>query len=247
MSVIIDAKGIYYKELNERIRELLCSGIKELVLDNVSGQRYIGDGITGSQTIVINGTPGNDMAAYMNGLKIVINGNGQDAIGNTMNDGTIIIHGNSGDTLGYALRGGEIYVKGNVGYRVGIHMKGYQDKNPVIVVGGKAGDFFAEYMAGGVQIVLGLGLKPEERIVGDFCGTGMHGGVIYIRGTVEEHQLGKEVKIMPVDAADQEVIKKYVGNYAGYFAKDAAEILTKEFIKLIPYNTRPYGNLYAKY
>lgn len=247
MAAIIDAKGIYYRELNQRIREVLNSGVEELRLDNVNGQRYIGDGISGSQTLVINGTPGNDLAAYMNGLKIVIYGNGQDAIGNTMNDGTIIIHGNSGDTLGYALRGGEIYVKGNVGYRVGIHMKGYQDKNPVIVIGGKAGDFFAEYMAGGIQILLGLDLEPGEEIVGDFCGTGMHGGVIYLRGTVEEHKLGKEVKIVALDEDDKAVIEKYVRKYADYFEQDAAEILAHQFSKLIPYNTRPYGNLYAKY
>ncbi|MDK2822253.1 MAG: hypothetical protein PWQ67_33 [Clostridia bacterium] len=247
MSVVIDAKGIYYKDLNERIREVLRTGVNELVLDNVNGQRYIGDGISGSQTLVINGTPGNDMAAYMDGLKLIINGNAQDAIGNTMNDGIIIIHGNAGDTLGYAMRGGEIYVKGNVGYRVGIHMKGYKDKNPVIVVGGRAGDFFAEYMAGGIQIVLGLDLPPGEKIVGDFCGTGMHGGVIYLRGEVEEYQLGKEVKVVPVEEEDLIIISKYVKNYAEFFNIDYQEIMQKPFVKLIPYNTRPYGNLYAKY
>ncbi|MFZ5944493.1 MAG: hypothetical protein ACOYVD_10305 [Bacillota bacterium] len=247
MSAVIDAKGVYYKELNEQIRTVLESGAHEVVVDNVNGQRYIGDGVTGSQTLIINGTPGNDMAAYMDGLKMVINGNAQDAIGNTMNAGTIIIHGNAGDTLGYAMRGGEIYVKGNVGYRIGIHMKGYKDKNPVIVIGGKAGEFFAEYMAGGIQIILGLNMQPDERIVGDFCGTGMHGGIIYLRGSVEDYQLGKEVKQLPVDDSDLETISKYVKNYAEYFNRDFQEIMGKEFIKLIPYNTRPYGNLYAKY
>ncbi|KJS87981.1 MAG: hypothetical protein JM58_02455 [Peptococcaceae bacterium BICA1-8] len=247
MSVTIDTKDIYFKELNQQIRDVLKTGVEEIILNNVNGQRYIGDGITGTQSIIINGTPGNDMAAYMDGLKLVINGNGQDAIGNTMNDGTIVIHGNAGDTLGYAMRGGEIYVHGSVGYRVGIHMKGYQEKNPVIVVGGKAGDFFAEYMAGGIQIVLGLDLSPEESIVGDYCGTGMHGGVIYLRGTVEDYQLGKEVKVLPVDQEDLELLGRYVHNYAEYFSEDYEAIISKEFIKLIPFNTRPYGNLYAKY
>lgn len=247
MTVIIDAKGLHYKELNQRIKEVLHSGANKLVIDNVNGQRYIGDGINGKQTLIINGTPGNDMAAYMDGLELIIHGNAQDAIGNTMNDGQIIIHGNAGDTLGYAMRGGQIYVRDNVGYRVGIHMKGYLDKNPVIVVGGKAGDFFAEYMAGGIQIVLGLNLEPGENIVGDFCGTGMHGGVIYLRGEVADYQVGKEVKILPVDNDDLALIKKYVEKYAQYFNKNFMEIMQKPFLKLIPYNTRPYGNLYAKY
>lgn len=86
-----------------------------------------------------------------------------------MNDGAIIIHGNSGDTTGYAMRSGEIYVQGNAGYRVGIHMKSYQDMFPTIVIGGKVGDFLGEYQAGGIIIVLGIGV--EGCPVGHFCGT----------------------------------------------------------------------------
>jgi len=141
MTVLIDAKGLHFRELNERVKEVLQSGAKKLVIDNVNGQRYIGDGISGRQTLMINGTPGNDMAAYMNGLELIINGNAQDAIGNTMNDGNIVIYGSIGDTLGYAMRGGQIYVRDNVGYRVGIHMKGYKDKIPVIVVEGRAAKY----------------------------------------------------------------------------------------------------------
>ena len=47
------------------------------------------------------------------------------------------------------MRGGKIFVKDYVGYRVGIHMKEYQHKVPQIVIGETAGDFLAEYMAGG--------------------------------------------------------------------------------------------------
>ena len=102
--------------------------------------------------------------------------------GDTMNDGAIIIHGNSGDTTGYAMRSGEIYVQGNAGYRVGIHMKSYQDMFPTIVIGGKVGDFLGEYQAGGIIIVLGIGV--EGCPVGHFCGTGMHGGEMFIRSDV---------------------------------------------------------------
>ena len=246
MPVTIDAKGVHYKELNQAIKETLNTDANEITIDNVNGQRYLLSGVTSTKKLVINGTPGNDMASYMNGLTLVINGNGQDAIGNTMNNGKIIIHGRAGDTLGYAMRGGEIYVRDDVGYRVGIHMKGYQDKQPVLVIGGAAGDFFAEYMAGGIQIVLGLDLEPGKGIVGNYCGTGMHGGVIYLRGQVEDYQLGKEVKVVPVDGEDLEIIKKYVANYAQYFQKDFSKIMEKPFIKLIPYNKRPYGNMYAK-
>jgi len=243
--IVLNAKGLYYRQLNIRIREELATGSEEIVVKNVNGQRYIGDGITSKARLTLKGTPGNDMAAYMNGLELFVEGNTQDSIGNTMNDGKIVVYGSSGDTVGYAMRGGEIYIRENGGYRVGIHMKEYQDKIPAIVLGGKAGDFLGEYMAGGVIVVLGLGLKEDEEIVGSYCGTGMHGGVMYIRGEVEDYKLGKEVKVVELSEEDQEQLSRYVKDYVGYFGGNYKQILDKPFSKLIPYNKRPYGNLYC--
>ena len=59
-------------------------------------------------------------------------------------------------------------------------MKEYKDKIPAIVVGGVAGSFLGEYQAGGVIVVLGLH-RENQPIAGYFCGTGMHGGKIYLR------------------------------------------------------------------
>jgi len=245
MSLVLNAKGLYYKELNEELRGHLDKGVEEILVKNVNGQRYIGDGVTGNGRLILEGTPGNDMAAFMNGLEIVVKGNSQDGTGNTMNDGKVIIHGHTGDTTGYAMRGGEIFVRDYVGYRVGIHMKEYMDKIPVIVAGGIAGDFFGEYMAGGILILLGLGLKEGEEITGDYCGTGMHGGVMYLRGTVPADKLGKEVKVVEPTDEDMETIRRYVTKYVEYFGGNIKDILAKPFSKLIPFNKRPYGNLYT--
>ena len=78
------------------------------------------------------------------------------------------------------MRGGKILVRGNVGYRCGIHMKAYGENKPAIVIGGRAGSFLGEYQAGGTLVVLGLHTDGRP-IVGNFCGTGMHGGEIYLR------------------------------------------------------------------
>lgn len=241
----IDAEGIHYTQLNRMVREALKCGERELVLKNVNGQRYIGDGITGCQRITIEGVPGNDMGAYMDGLEIVVKGNVQDAPANTMNNGRIIVHGNAGDTVGYAMRAGEVFIKGNVGYRVGIHMKEYKEKVPVIVVGGTAGDFLGEYMAGGIIILLGLNLEDGVNITGNYCGTGMHGGVIYIRGEIEPHKLGKEVRTEELNQEDMNLLQKYAKRYADYFGFSYDYIMNKGFSKLTAYNKRPYGNLYA--
>jgi|SRR3989339_789459 len=242
----INAKGVHYKELNEQIIRLVESGEKDIVLDNVNGQRYIGDGLRGKDIkITINGVPGNDLAAFMDGPTIIVNSNGQDGIGNTMNDGRVIIGGNAGDIVGHSMRGGKIFVKGSVGYRVGIHMKAYKELYPVIIVGGTAQDFFGEYMSGGLMIVLGLDKKEGQPVVGNYVGTGMHAGVMYIRGEVDDYQLGKEIKKFPLEDEDRAHLKKYLEEYNEYFKIDLQSILKDEFVKLIPYTHRPYGKLYA--
>lgn len=242
---VLDAKGVYFQKLNIAIKDILKSGETEIHLKNVEGQRYIGDGISGRHKLLIEGTPGNDMAAYMDGPEVIVKGNAQDAIANTMNNGKIIVHGNAGDTVGYAMRGGEVFIKGNVGYRVGIHMKEFSEKKPVIVVGGKAGDFLGEYMAGGIVILLGLNRQDDEEIAGNFCGTGMHGGTIYVRGRIEPRKLGKEVKQVEADSDDINLIGSYVKRFSKYFGADYDSVMSGEFTKLYAYNKRPYGNLYA--
>lgn len=243
----IDAKGVYYKELNERIRQEARNGTKNIRLINISGQRYIGNGIDKKDlTIHIQGIPGEDMAAFMDGPKIIVENNAQDGVGNTMNDGKIIIHGLAGDVLGYGMRGGSLYVKGDVGYRVGIHMKGYLDKVPIMVIGGKAGDFFGEYMAGGVLVLLGLNSKSNNRpVVGDYCATGMHGGVIYIRGEIEERKLGKEVRHFELDYNDIKTLKPILGDFCSEMGEDLDIFDFSQYSKIIPVSTRPYGRMYV--
>ncbi len=245
MVMKIDCKGMYYRKLNRMIRDAVKEGETEFILDNVNGQRYIGNGINEKIRITINGVPGNDLATFMNGPSLVINANAQDGVANTMNAGEIIIHGSAGDVLGYGMRGGKMYIKCNVGYRTGIHMKQYKKQIPVIIAGGTAGDFFGEYMAGGVLVLLGLDKDENTPIAGDYIGTGMHGGVIYIRGEVEEHTLGKEVSVLDLDAKDEKLLNKHLSEYCKHFGLDLDELLSKPFIKLLPVSSRPYGNMYA--
>ena len=257
MSFKINAEDLDYKTLNAELRRYLkeadSNRIGEVILKGVLGQRYIGVGLKDNVKIIIHGTPGNDMGAFMDGPCLEVFGNGQDGIGNTMNSGKIIIHGDGGDILGYSLRGGEIYIEKNVGFRCGIHMKSYRDKMPVIVIGGSAGNFLGEYMAGGIIIVLGMydqdfshfPYNIKSRIVGDFIGTGMHGGIIYIGKKVEKYKLGKEVKVMELDEFDRRILEKYTNNYCDYFEINKSKIPTESFIKLIPYSHRPYGKLYT--
>jgi len=162
-----------------------------------------------------------------------------------MNDGKIIIHGNAGDALGYAMRGGKIYVKGDAGYRTGIHMKEYKDKRPVIVVGGSTGSFLGEYLAGGMIIVLGM--ESEACPVGDFTGTGMHGGLIFIRSSTPPANLPKQVTVSLADDLDMGSMNEYLMEYADTFGLSIDEILRKPFYRLAPNAKNPYKQLYTIY
>jgi glutamate synthase domain-containing protein 3 len=240
----IDAKNLHYRDLNEQIHQALGHGAKEILLRNVNGQRYIGNGIRGKLKISIEGVPGNDLAAFTDGPSIIVNSNAQDAVGNTMNSGKVVIHGHAGDVLGYGMRGGKLFIQGDVGYRVGIHMKAFKKHIPVIIVGGTARDFLGEYQAGGVIILLGLD-RDGRPFVGNYIGTGMHGGVIYIRGEVDPFQLGKEVSISPIDEMDEKRLKVYLKEYCDEFGLSIDEVMRDRFIKLLPTHLRPYGKIYA--
>jgi glutamate synthase domain-containing protein 3 len=244
--ITLDAQGIYYKQFNETIREKVSEGYTDFKLVNVNGQRYLVTALDGDFSFEINGVPGQDMGAFMRGPKIHVHANAQDGIGNTMDDGKIVVHGLAGDVAGYAMRGGNIYIREDVGYRVGIHMKAYMDHQPIIVVGGKAGDFLGEYMAGGIILLLGMfSDKPDAPIAGRSLGTGMHGGVIYVRGSVPEDQLGPGLTANPVDSDDLKVIEGLINEYAKELKLDSKAILSENFVKIRPFSHRPYGNLYV--
>ena len=243
--VHVDAKGLYYRDLNLRLKALVEEGASHLVLENVYGQRYIGTNLKRPVYIEIKGIPGNDLGAFMDGPQIEVYQSVQDGCGNTMNSGSIVVHGSAGDILGHSMRGGRIFVRDDVGYRVGIHMKEYESVRPMLVIGGTAQHFLGEYMAGGVLIVLGRNLRPNGRHPARFIGTGMHGGVIYLRGRFDAEFLGKEVGIAPMEESDRQLLRAAVSEYASHFDLAPEPLLDGEITKLVPLTKRPYGQVYT--
>ncbi|MCX5641770.1 MAG: hypothetical protein NTY10_00795 [Candidatus Omnitrophica bacterium] len=242
--VEIDASNLTHRALNDNLRRAIISGNKEVRLKNVLGQRFIAAGFRYRVRIEIDGIAGNDLAVFMDGPEIYLHGNGEDGVGNTISGGKITIFGDSGDLLGHSARGGKIFVRGDIGWRGGIHAKSYQNKLPVIIVGGRAGDYLGEYLSGGLIIVLGI---PEDSrpLVGKFLGTGMHGGTIYLRGSVPEHFLGKEVNEASFNDNDAALIKPYLAEFCQDFGFDFSETMRVPFRKLVSQTSRPYGRLYA--
>jgi glutamate synthase domain-containing protein 3 len=244
--VVIDATAMHYRDLNRRVRELVAAGETRLTLQGIRGQRYIGDGLKGKNVkITIHGVPGGDLAAFMDGPTLEVFGNGQDAVGNTMNDGRVIIHGNAGDALGYGMRGGDLFVRGSAGYRVGIHMKAFKTQVPALIIGGCVGDFFGEYMAGGLLVVLGLDRQPTHRLVGDYLASGIHGGEIFLRTTPDMLPKAKYLTIEAVSGDALKSLAPRLKTFAAAFNLDADELLAGPFTRLTPISHRPFAAKYA--
>ena len=235
----LDVKDLNHQQINEALRTL--EG--HCTLTNCCGQRFIAAGMS-DREIDIYGVPGNALGAYLNGASITVHANAQDAVGDTMNAGTIVIHGDIGDAAGYAMRGGKIYVSGNAGYRAGIHMKQYEDKIPVMIIGGRAGSFLGEYQAGGIIIVLGLH-SDGEKIVHNFPCTGMHGGKLILRGDCSDIEFPKQVRVRQAGEADMAQIRSYILEYGGLFGVDPERILDAPFTVVTPDSKNPYKQMYV--
>lgn len=242
--MILDTIRLDHRDLNVWLRSGIDAGETSFRLTNVLGQRFIAAGVTQPVQVEIEGVPGNDLGAFMDGPAIVVRGNGQDGVGNTMCSGTIVIDGDARDLLGHSMRGGRIFVKGDAGYRAGVHMKSYEDRFPVIVIGGRAGDFTGEYMAGGVIVVLNL-YESGLPATGNLTATGIHGGTIYIRGIIDEETLGREAGCLPLAEDDDKLLQRLVDEFCSYFPETKLQYNSDEFRKLIPLSHRPYGRLYA--
>ena len=222
--MIIEAGLTRYEAVNKEIEKQLEKQNKVTVKD-VNGQRYIGCALDEGKTIEVYGTPGNDMACYLNGGRVVVFGNCQDAVGNTMGGGEIVVHGHSGDAMGYGMRDGQIYIRDNVACRGGIHMKEFRQMRPVLVIGKNAGSFLGEYMAGGTIVLLGLDMKRGEKLFGTHCASGMHGGKIFVRGTFPKENISQNIKVQALDDDDKKELDEYIKKYCKYFNKDYNEIM----------------------
>ena len=154
---------------------------------------------------------------------------------------SVTIEGTPGNALGAYLNGAEITVFGNAQDAVGDTMN--SGMVPVMVIGGCTGSFLGEYQAGGVIVVLGL--EAAGRIVGNFPGTGMHGGKMFLRSDCRDIVFPKQVSTRHASAGDLEEIERYVAEYCRLFGADKADLMASPFTVVTPDSSNPYKQLYV--
>ena len=96
---------------------------------------------------------------------------------------TIVVHSHAGNGVANAMAQGKVYVAGNIGSR-GMTMTKHNPRfaPPELWVLGSVGDYFGEFMAGGVAVVCGHDPQTPDNVLGYRPLVGMVGGSVFFRG-----------------------------------------------------------------
>ena len=95
----------------------------------------------------------------------------------------IVVHGHAANGVANAMAQGRVYVAGSIGAR-GMTMTKQNARfaPPELWVLGSAGDYFGEFMAGGVAVICGIDAQTPENILGYRPLVGMVSGRVFFRG-----------------------------------------------------------------
>lgn len=181
--------------LEEHIQKAVESGYRKIEV-SAYGQHGIGGRLwrAGDEKIKVDvlGTSGQRLGSmgFANTV-IEVFGPASDDIGWLNAGAEIIVHGNATNGVANAMAQGKIYIDGDIGAR-GMTMTKHNPRfeAPQLWVTGKAGDSFAEFMAGGIAVVCGMGAEQEKNVLGYRPCVGMVGGKIYFRGSQDIYSKG---------------------------------------------------------
>ncbi len=173
--------------MEERIQHAVEEGYRHIEV-KAYGQHGIGGRLwrAGEEQIKIDvtGTSGQRLGSmgFANTV-IEVFGPASDDVGWLNAGAQIIVHGNATNGVANAMAQGKVYIDGNIGAR-GMTMTKHNPRfePPELWVFGRAGDSFAEFMAGGIAVVCGAGAEKENDVLGYRPCVGMVGGKIFFRG-----------------------------------------------------------------
>lgn len=173
--------------LEERIQEAVAAGHRYIEVE-AYGQHGIGGRLwkAGNEKVYIRiyGSPGQRVGAMgFPNTTIEVMGPASDDTGWLNAGAEIIVHGHATNGTANAMAQGKIYIAGNIGAR-GMTMTKHNPRfaPPELWVLGSVGDYFAEFMAGGIAVVCGYKPQDPENVLGYRPCVGMVGGKIFFRG-----------------------------------------------------------------
>ena len=182
-----NAERVPSRILEEQIQDAVGKGHRQLQID-AFGQHGIGGRLWRADDepviIRISGHPGQRVGSmgFPNTL-IEVLGPVSDDVGWLNAGADIIVHGNAGNGAANAMAQGRICVAGNIGAR-GMTMTKHNPRfnPPELWVLGSVGDYFGEFMAGGIAVVCGHEAQTPDNVLGYRPLVGMVGGKVFFRG-----------------------------------------------------------------
>jgi len=183
----INGERVDSRILEEQVQSAVAQGHRRLQI-HAYGQHGIGGRLwqTGQEKvhIKISGQPGQRVGSMgFPNTQIEILGPTSDDVGWLNAGARIVVHGNAGNGTANAMAQGKIYIAGNIGAR-GMTMTKHNPRfdPPELWVLGSAGDYFGEFMAGGIAVICGFEAQIPDNILGHRPFVGMVGGKVFFHG-----------------------------------------------------------------
>jgi NADPH-dependent glutamate synthase beta subunit-like oxidoreductase/glutamate synthase domain-containing protein 3/Pyruvate/2-oxoacid:ferredoxin oxidoreductase delta subunit len=183
----IDGNRIPSRILEERIQDAVEQGYRNLEV-RAFGQHGIGGRLWRAGTdpvhIKVSGPSGQRLGSLgFPNTKIEVTGPTSDDVGWLNAGAHIVIHGHAGNGAANGMAQGKVFVAGNIGAR-GMTMTKHNPRfdPPELWILGSAGDYFGEFMAGGVAVICGMNPQNPENVLGYRPLVGMVGGKVFFRG-----------------------------------------------------------------
>lgn len=131
--------------------------------------------------------------------QIEIMGPASDDIGWLNAGAEITVHGNASNGAMNAAAQGKVYIGGNIGAR-GMTMTKQNPRfdPPEMWILGSAGDYFGEFMAGGIAVICGYKAQNPDNILGYRPFVGMVGGKAFFRGDANGYSRADAV-VAPIE------------------------------------------------
>ena len=183
----VDGVRIDSRLLEEQIQKAVARGLRHIKV-RAFGQHGIGGRLwkAGQDPveILIEGHSGQRIGAMgFPNTRIDIMGPASDDVGWLNAGASIFVHGNAGNGAANAMAQGKIFVAGNLGAR-GMTMTKHNPRfaPPELWVLGSVGDYFGEFMAGGIAVICGHEPQNPKNVLGYRPLVGMVGGKVFFRG-----------------------------------------------------------------
>ncbi|BBO90378.1 FAD-dependent oxidoreductase [Desulfosarcina ovata] len=198
-----DGERLSSRVVEEEIQRAIDAGHRQLTIQ-AFGQHGIGGRLwkTNGETvhIRIDGHAGQRTGSIgYPGTFIDVLGPVSDDVG-WLNAGAVItVHGHASNGVANGMAQGKVHVAGSIGAR-GMTMTKFNPRfdPPQLWILGSAGDYFAEFMAGGVAVICGHAPQNPENVLGYRPMVGMVGGRVFFRGPHKGFSQA-DAKMVPID------------------------------------------------